>query len=129
MVGKRSGMNKGNVGFIPTPDGRQNKLQRLKARMRETHRLKNGNGEMDNVGPPRVVHAVQAGIEDFELKGVTATHVGISDVNGGIKMVPIALAKHLERLAGGLSIATLEDIHPQIEDGNINVKINAKGCK
>ena len=67
MVGKRSGMNKGNVGFIPTPDGRQNKLQRLKARMQEKHRLKNGNREMDNVGPPRVVHAVQAGIEDFEL--------------------------------------------------------------
>ena len=129
MVGKRSGLNKGNTGFIPTPDGRQEQCQKLKARMQEKLRLKNGNREMDNVGPPRVVHAVQAGIEDFELRGVTATHVGISDVNGGIKMVPIALAKHLERLAGGLSIATLEDIHPQIEDGNINVKINAKGCK
>ena len=97
--------------------------------MQEQLQLKNGNTEIDNVGPPRVVHAVQAGIEDFELRGVTATHVGISDVNGGVKMVHIAVAKRLERLAGGLSIATLEDIHPQIEDGNISVKINAKGCK
>ena len=97
---------------------------------------------MDNVGPrslpintTRVVHAgagriptIQAGIEDFELRGDTATHVGISDGKGGINIIPIAEAQRLERQAG-LPLATLEDIHPQIVDGSINIKFNAKGCK
>ena len=128
-------------GIIGT-DGRQEQCKKLKARMQEKLRLKHVNKELDNVGPrslpintTRVVHAgagriptIQAGIEDFELRGDTTTHVGISDDKGGFNIIPIAEAQRLERRAD-LPLATLEDIHPQIVDGNINVKFNAKGCK
>ena len=71
---------------------------------------------------------LQAGIEDFELRGDTATHVGILDGKGGINIIPIAETQCLECRAD-LHLATLGNIHPQLVDGNSNVKFNTNGCK
>ena len=143
MARIKSGIYKCNTGFIEIPYGRQEQHKKMKARMQEKLQLKHVNKEMDNVGPcslpintTQIVHAgarriltIQAGIEDFELRDDNATHVGISDGNGVIKMIPIAVAKRLQRRVVGLPFATLIDIHLQLVDGNINVKFNAKGCK
>ena len=95
MVGKKSGINTGIIGKggFGASYGRQEQCKKLKARMQEKLRLKHVNKELDNVGPrllpintTQVVHAgagriptIQAGKEDFELRGDTATHVSISD--------------------------------------------------